>query len=444
MSEAQARERLERALDLVGDWCGLVRQVVMHEVGPADPPLFFATARLGSTRGFSDVEAGLLNGGAGSDAATAVMGAIGEAMERYSLGLYREKDLVRGTFAELEGEALDPRQLIFFSDEQYGWKGFPYARFDPWLPLSWVPGVSLIDGRQRLVPAARVFTPYVAPSRAELLMQSTSTGAACQGSRALAVLSALHECIERDAFVIAWLNRLPLLELSADDLLGHGDDDLLHGLARRGITPRWFDATTDLACPSVVCVLEGCGPGVPSQAFGAATRPTLRAAGRKALVESAHTWFWIRTRLLDTRLALPSRADFADVTSLNAHSLLYAAPRMRAYTRFLQGDGPTPGRTCEAEPRNPCRDARQELAHWIGVLADAGLEAVAIDLTPPEIADLGFEVVRVVVSDLHPLWGGHHVRCLGGERVRKVPVALGYRDREATTVELNSAPHPMP
>ena len=444
MSESQSREVLERALRLVGDWCGLIRQVVVHEVGPPDPPLFFATARLGSTRGFSDVQAGLLNGGAGSDVATAVMGAIGEAIERYSIGLYREADLVRGTFVELGAEALDPRRLIFFSDEQYDWKGFPYARFDPKRPLSWVPGVSLIDGRQRLVPAVRVFTPYVAPCRSELLMQSTSTGAACQTSRELAVLNALYECIERDAFVIAWLNRLPLPEMAAGGLLGQRDLGLLHALERRGIVPRWFDATTDLLCPTVVCVLEGSGEGVPSQAFGAATKPTLRAAARKALIESAHTWFWIRTRLLDASLELPRRADFADVTSLNAHSLLYAAPRMREHTRFLLGDVPIPVGVRQSQPQGGRGDAKHELAHWVGVLANAGLEAVAVDLTPPEIADLGFEVFRVVVSDLQPLWGGHHVRCLGGDRVRKVPVALGYRERESTTVELNSAPHPMP
>jgi len=443
MTDSQTNEVLGRALGLVGDWCGLIRQVVVHDVSPADPPLFFATARLGSTRGFSDVEAGLLNGGAGSDVATAVMGAIGEAIERYSIGLYRERDLVRGSFAELAREAMDPRRLIFFTEEQYDWPGFPYTRFDPGRPLSWVPGVSLIDGRQRLVPAVRVFTPYVAPCEPELLMQSTSTGAACQVDRDLALLGALHECIERDAFVIAWLNRLPLPEIAAKELLDEQDLSLVYGLRRRGITPRWFDATSDLDCPTIVCVLEGRDAETPAQAFGAATRSTLRAAGRKALVESAHTWFWIRTRLLDSRRELPERADFADVTSLDAHSLLFASPHMREHTRFLGGEARPPS-TRRSSRTSQCSDPKRELAHWVGVLADAGLDAVAIDLTPPEIADLGFEVFRVVVSDLHPLWGGHHLRCLGGKRVRQVPVELGYREREIPTVELNSIPHPMP
>ena len=45
-----------------------------------------------------------------------------------------EADLVRGSFDELGVAALDPRRLIFFSEEQYDWRGFPYVRFDPAQP----------------------------------------------------------------------------------------------------------------------------------------------------------------------------------------------------------------------------------------------------------------------------------------------------------------------
>ena len=59
-------------------------------------------------------------------------------------------------------------------------------------------------------------------------------------------------------------------------------------------------------------------------------------------------------------------------------------------------------------------------------------------------SDLGFTAVRVVTTDLHPLWGGHHVRCLGGRRVREVPVRLGYRESPPAVTDLNPDPHPMP
>src|SRR6185295_15355830 len=96
-----ARTALERAAAAVDERFGLVHQLVVHEVGPSDPPFFYATAQLAATRGFSDVDAASLNGGAGRDAATAMLAALGEAIERYAIALYHEDHLVRAAFEEL-------------------------------------------------------------------------------------------------------------------------------------------------------------------------------------------------------------------------------------------------------------------------------------------------------------------------------------------------------
>jgi ribosomal protein S12 methylthiotransferase accessory factor len=435
------------ALAFVDDWCGIVRQLLVHEIGPSDPPLFFATAQLGSTRGFSDVEAGRLNGGAGLTVTTALQGALGEAIERYSIGLYRESELVRGSYAELAADALDPRRLIFFADDQYDWPGFPYARFDAGRTLSWVVGESLLDGRARLVPACRVFTPYLAPSPGELVMQSTSTGAACHTNRDRAVVSALLECIERDAFTMTWLNRLPLPGLSPGDVGETRLTAAVRALACRGIEVRLLDATSDLGWPTVVCVLAGPTRETPALAFGAATHGNVREAAHKAFVESAHTWFWIRTRTIARPLPV-FRDDFADVTSLEHHSLLYADHRVRRHATFLWSHVPDGARAIKERGRqvHPERlgSPRAQLERCVGSLRAAGMDAVVIDVTPADVRDAGFVVVRVVVTDLHPLWGGHQLRCLGGARLQRFPVALGYRNSECDVRELNAAPHPMP
>jgi ribosomal protein S12 methylthiotransferase accessory factor len=444
---AETSNALARAYALVDEHVGVVHQLVVHEIGPADPPFFYATAQLASTAEFSDVRASALNGGAGWDASTAMMAALGEAMERYGIALYAEADLVRGSYEDLQRDAIDPRRFVFFAEEQYGWRDFPYTRVDPTAPLSWVAGTSLVDGRERLLPAARVYTPYKAPRHAELIMQSTSTGAACHVDRDHAILSALYECIERDAFTIAWLNRLALPEISLADVR---DDQLDHArrlLADRGLEPVLLDATSDLACPTVVCVLHGHGDDTPAVAFGAATRGTLRAAARKALVESAHTWFWIHTRCLEHGMA-SFRDDYTDVRTLDKHSLLYGHPRMRDRVAFLQDDVPDAVRRFKAWTHAAAASTdtspAAELKRCVQNLARAGLDAVVVDVTPDDVRELGFVVVRVAVPDLHPLWGGHHVRCLGGTRVRTVPVTMGYFATERRAADLNHDPHPMP
>ncbi len=449
MSEASAIEdALQRARCLIDDRFGVVRQVIVHDVGPCDPPLFFSTAQLASTRPFSDATASSLNGGAGIDRASAMLGALGEAIERYGIGIYRESELVRGSWREMEASALDPRRLVFFAADQYAWRDFPYVPFDPATPISWIPGRSLFDSRERLVPASRVYTPYRAPRPAERILQSTSTGAASHVDRSHAVLAGLYECIERDAIMIAWLNRLALPSIDPTTLNRPAIEVALDRLARRGLDVRLFDATSDIGVPTVLSIVFGAAGTVPSLAVGAATRATIGAAAEKAVVESAHTFFWIHTRCRESGLPV-FRDDYTDVTSLDVHSLLYGDPRMRDKIAFLLGDVPSrvgwrKVTAYACDPVGKAESVEAELARCVARLYDAGLEAVAIDVTPRDIRDAGFVVMRVVVADLHPLWGGHHVRCLGGRRVREVPVRLGYCDRPRALTELNADPHPMP
>lgn len=439
---------LRRARSVVDERFGIVRHLVVHEVGPSDPPLFFSTAELASTRPFSDAVASRLNGGAGVDAASATMGALGEALERYSIGSYRESDLIRASPAELGADAMDLRRLVFFAPEQYAWREFPYVPVDPSRPMSWVVGRSLLDGRERLVPAARVYTPYRALGASERVLQSTSTGAACHVDRERALLSGLYECVERDAVMIAWLNRLPLPCFEPSQLGNAALQQTLALLARRGLSVRLLDATTDVAVPTVLAILSGPSGTTPALAFGAATRPTASAAAEKALIESAHTFFWIHTRAREA--GLPAfRDDYADVTSLDLHSLLYGHDHMRAKVAFLTGEAPLRARWFKSGVHASAAASSSEgpaamIDRCVGMLRRLDLDAVVVDVTPRDVADLGLVVVRVVVADLHPLWGGHHVRCLGGQRVREVPIRLGYADRKRTAHELNPDPHPLP
>jgi ribosomal protein S12 methylthiotransferase accessory factor len=315
--------------------------------------------------------------------------------------------------------------------------------------MSWARGETIAGGFERLVPASRVYTPYRAPTRAECLMQSTSTGAACHVDRTRATLAGLYECIERDAVMIAWLNRLPLPRLEPRAVIADQRVAAVLGwLAGADFTVALLDATTDVGVPTVMCVLYGPDGTAPAAAVGAATRANVTAAAEKALIESAHTFFWIHTRYRDRRPAF--RDDFADVTSLDLHSLRYGDPDVRDRLAFLCGDVPPAVRTrkhdlAASAAGATCRgDVTLELDRCVAALTALGMEPVVLDLTPCDVATRGFTVVRVVVPDLHPLWGGHHLRCLGGERVHAVPIRLGYRDQPLGPDALNADPHPMP
>jgi ribosomal protein S12 methylthiotransferase accessory factor len=52
-------------------------------------------------------------------------------------------------------------------------------------------------------------------------------------------------------------------------------------------------------------------------------------------------------------------------------------------------------------------------------------------------------VVRALIPGFNPLFMGHHIRALGGERLWSVPQKLGYSGVNRATGD-NPYPHPYP
>jgi ribosomal protein S12 methylthiotransferase accessory factor len=52
-----------------------------------------------------------------------------------------------------------------------------------------------------------------------------------------------------------------------------------------------------------------------------------------------------------------------------------------------------------------------------------------------------FEIVKVVIPSLHPLYLNEKYKCFGGERIYDIPVKLGYYEKPLKEEELNQIPH---
>jgi ribosomal protein S12 methylthiotransferase accessory factor len=70
-----------------------------------------------------------------------------------------------------------------------------------------------------------------------------------------------------------------------------------------------------------------------------------------------------------------------------------------------------------------------------------GYDVIIVKLTTPEIEEVGFTVVRVIIPGLQPLDVRMDSRYLGGKRLYDVPVSLGYREK---VYEENMCPYPHP
>jgi ribosomal protein S12 methylthiotransferase accessory factor len=88
---------------------------------------------------------------------------------------------------------------------------------------------------------------------------------------------------------------------------------------------------------------------------------------------------------------------------------------------------------------DPARDLRM----LVESISRVGHRTVVCDLTTPDVAELGFSVVRAVVPGFHPLFMGFENRALGGRRLAEVPRRLGCT-RIETELGDTALPHPYP
>ncbi|HEY2959630.1 MAG TPA: TOMM precursor leader peptide-binding protein [Actinomycetota bacterium] len=435
-----AGDLLAAAPFLLSPVCGVVTALgplPRHPDEPAVPHV--VGARLAAHPRFDDPDRRLCSG-KGTTAAEARAGALGEALERYASVSWPATAVSHARRDELRGGSLDPRELVLYLPEQY--PGLPYAPYGEATRLGWVPARSLASGAPVHVPAVAVLMGYRPASPAEDICPPTSTGIASGETLAAAVLTALCEVLERDAFMVTWMNRLPARRV---DPSSHPDPevaDLCGAYARRGVRVELYLLAADHSCRVFLAlgVQElGDGPAVVA-GLGADLDPA--RAARKALLEVGQVRPALRIDLRSPRTRSRVEALVADpslATGPDDHALLYADRRSAGAFDFLRR-GPVAG--CDWAAPGPAAPA-DRLGSLVAELRSLGGDVLYHDLTPPELARLGLWTARVVVPGFQPVHFGAGRARLGGGRLYELPHRLGITPAPTTPAALNRDPHPL-
>jgi ribosomal protein S12 methylthiotransferase accessory factor len=434
-------ETLRRASRFVSNRVGVISEVVFMETTPDEPAVYWAQsspAKLAPLAG----RTALNDGNATSiDPDRAIMKAVGETVERYCSAFYDEQELFLGTYEELSGNALRPEDFALFSTAQYSRPNFPFAAFSRRTPVRWTLSHSLIDDCAKWVPAGFVYIPYDRVPDEPPLKDLISTGLACGPTYASALLKALGEAVERDAYTIVWQNRLPRPHIDLESV----DDPLIRRLVRvlqrLAIQFHAVLLTLDIPIPVILVVMTRFdGPPWTIVASGADLSP--RNALLLALEEACLALIGMG-RSVAVAVDYQPAADYSDVTTLTRHGLAHAVdPRLRSSIAFLTR--PTEVVSLEelrdVATGNPVVDLQRALNEIRPFVADV----VGVDVTTPDVDEVGFKVVRVIVPDLQPMDIDHRYRHLGGRRLYEVPWKLGLVSRPRDEGELNLQPHPFP
>jgi ribosomal protein S12 methylthiotransferase accessory factor len=435
---------LDRALPkletFVSPYTGLVRGLIEFARTPDETRLVsYGAVVADPLDGVDDRPSGNSGGSHWSpDAARAA--ALGESLERYSAAYLPTERLVLTTAAELGDEAVAPESFALFHPRQYAIGDFPFRPFERRTRVRWVRGFSLPDCRAVWLPGQLVFLPLVSPAADETLIgYATSSGVACAPTPEEAILSALFELVERDAFMIVWSNRLslPRLDWSGDERLTQLDERYF---ASTGLRHAAVDLSAFFGIPAALGVVHG-GPGqYGALGVGAGCGPTAEVAWRKALAEAFAVHTHTRDAIYENPRLLDQPAE--EIDSFDDHIFYYGSEERARAAAFL--DASSERRATGTVAAVPGDDVRAQIEFVVGRLAEQGVSAFAADVTAPDVRESGLSVMRVVCPQLCALDVVDKARFLGGSRIYRAAYELGLRPRPSTIDDLNPHPHPFP
>ncbi|ELZ42330.1 hypothetical protein C471_04795 [Halorubrum saccharovorum DSM 1137] len=392
-SLSEAVDRAERAVD--------PRVGPLSEVGEQESfPVPYYVARVADTTQFSDARAAEFGGGVDAGWDAAFMKALGEGLERYAAGIYREESFTRAPAANVSNPVTPDAFVRPESSESY-------ARDDR---LPWVTGEGLGTGEAASLPAE--FVHFPPPEKR--YRPSITTGLGLGNSGPHAALSGLYEVVERDATMTSWYSTVDPLGIDVDD---EGFAELAKRARAESLSVTPLLVTTDVDVPVVAVGVHREGDW-PRFAAGSGADLDPAAAARSALAEALQNWTELRSMGPDAAAeqgaAIGRHADFPAET--------------RA---FFDPDASVPAESL-GEPELSGAD---ELAAVVDRVETVGLEPYVARTTTRDLAALGFEAVRVLVPGAQPLFTGDP---FFGDRARDVPRSMGFEP------DLEKAYHPFP
>ncbi|HEX3156223.1 MAG TPA: YcaO-like family protein [Candidatus Angelobacter sp.] len=436
---SDSRHILELTDRLVNPVGGPIRSLQTFVPTEHDPALIHWIADLADPGWGSFGRTSLYCGGSALEDDVARAAALGEALERASVCPPLYGELLIASYKDIVDDALDPLLWDLYHPETRRNPGFPYLAPSHELPITWAWAYSLTEERPVMVPATRVFSPLRPGAPGDYVDGPIISGFATGNTLEEATLGGLCETLERDAFMIAWANKLPVKRLRLDSNSRNQVGQYLDIFNATSIEVRCFSVLLDLGVHLVISIGRSDRTGEPASVIAAAADIDPGAACRRSLKELSANRLSVRHEMLKAIGPLPS-PEPGQLTDETAHGLLYARRDMiRALDFWWEAD-----ESIDLSPAPPTETVYQRLFRCVQNIKKAGLHVVVIDLTPPELRPMNLWTVKTIVPGAYPMNFDDRWPQFGGARMTAAPVAAGLRKAPISFADLNRVPHPFP
>jgi len=363
----------------------------------------------------------------------ALIRALGEALERYSLETYIPYISTIGSIAKIEklGEFLNPLDISPFLTKQLEQKKNHRFLIKKNSNFSWTKATLYNYNKEILLPAQLVSFNYSLINREPRILPINSTGTAFDTTFEGAFYRALCELIERDAFMISYLNKLPSPKINLKSLNSKNVNKILDILERYKLEVYVLDLATDLKIPAFGAVIidkTGLGPAV---SIGLKAGWEIENCITGSIEEALMTRSWIRDKFGYIKAAYK---ESEDIETIEQRAFLWFSTKMIGKLDFWLKNKKTINISKNKTIEN-------KLEKTLKILLENNMNIIYKNITPMNIKNGGFFVIRAIIPQLQPLYLNEKYKFLGKERLYDVPYKLGFRRKKA--VDLNKVPHPF-
>ncbi len=361
--------------------------------------------------------------GTGNSPAMAKLAALMEALERYFIRSYSMNDFPLCSRNSVQQPILDRMTIA-----GYGLHDTYSDDLSPDVPRRWVPVRRLKDNEMFLAPLEFIHYPVpLAEAQYVPSDEITSSGVAAHFSRDLAIISACHELVERDAFLIAWLRKAspPLINHTT---LPERVRRQIYFLSQQGWELQLMNLTTDLA--PVICALLSRESELDRHAFGAASKDDPEEACLKAISEAQINFSLFQAKPRAAKKVLQ------ELTGPKDHLELYAKGDHDDILMSFFGH----------EADYNFADIKAFSGNIVERIQNNGMDIFVADLKNADVEKLApnIHVVRAIVPDLVPIYFGKNWARTGSPRIKIIPEKMGWVVKAKDELEYQLFPHPFP
>lgn len=374
------------------------------------------------------------------DDAGALTSALAEGLERHIWS--EHTDFFKKPFEATRSSAaahttvLDIHRLAGFSEAQ--------RAADPDLALSedrsylWIAARSLISNEEISIPAQLVSAAHARRARVRegMLRTPVTTGLATGPNKTFSLLSGALEAIERDAYMIMWLNQLTLPRFDPYSIAPRGSTlrRLLDRCARYHLRISAIRLITDAPTYVMCAVVEDELSGFPRVTVGFSAHRSAATALESAIMEGIRSRSVARAH--PEKIAAAAEMEPQEL-KLEDRVAYWCTPERASLLDFL-----TAGPMVELD-MDVSWHADTEAAHLTRILdwlRASDYECLAVDLGRSSANPLPWSVHMVLIPELQPMHLRETHQYLGGDRLRNIPIRYGYAARDPLFTE---EPHPL-